>query len=101
MLFTGSVNDGIKRVLRRLWKANTALITLAIPQFYIKWVTKLSFVLEKTKFLDCEPFFHYQAKKASSQRAKPLCTLFIFAVKAQLKVMHAHFYLVSGNKLFA
>ena len=30
-----------------------------IPQFHIKWFTKLSFVLKITQFLVCEPFFFY------------------------------------------
>ena len=63
----------------------------ANSQFYTKYITKLSFVLKITQFLVSEPFFFYhRGKKVSSQRAKPFCMLFIFAVKTQLKYTHAH-----------
>ena len=42
----------------------------------------------------------------SSQRARPFCMLFIFAVKTQLKYTHAHLtkketVFFSGNNLFS
>ena len=43
----------------------------------------------------------------SSQKAKPFCMLFIFAVKTQLKYTHAHLtkklrlFFFSGNDLFS
>ena len=39
--FTDSVSDAIKRALG-LWYANTA-VDKVIPQFHMKWITKLSF----------------------------------------------------------
>ena len=39
--FTDSVSDAIKHALG-LWYANTA-VDKVIPQFYMKWIIKLSF----------------------------------------------------------
>ena len=76
----------------------------AIPQFYIKWITKLSFVHNIIQFLVWKPFFFYhRTKKDSSRRAKPSCMLFVFAMKTQSylfdqKNMICFF---SGNELFS
>ena len=44
-VFAGfSYSDAIKRALR-LWYANTA-VDKVIPQFHMKWIIKLSFVLK-------------------------------------------------------
>ena len=91
MHFTGSVNGAIKRTLARVVVSIYILSAdITIPQSYIKWFTKLTFVLKITQFLVNETFFHHQAKKVSSQRANPFSMLLIFVVKSQLKAMHAH-----------
>ena len=47
---------------------------------------EVSFVLKIIPFLVCEFFFfHHQTKRVSSQRAKPFCMLFIFAMKSHIK----------------
>ena len=35
----------------------------AIPQFYIKWITNLSFALKMTQFLVCEHYYFINRRK--------------------------------------
>ena len=37
----------------------------AIPQFYIKWITKLSFALKITQFLVCEHYYFISPNEES------------------------------------
>ena len=80
----------------------------AIPQFYIKWITKMSFVQKIIHFLVCEPFFFYhRTEKGSPLKDKPFCTILVFVVKTQLKATHAHLPkkivtdCLSGNELLS
>ena len=54
-------------------------IDKVIPQFHMKWITKLSFVLKITQFLVSELFVFISEQK--SEFTKTFCMLFICAVK--------------------
>ena len=82
-------------------------IYLAIPQFYIKWITcKVQFVPKITQFIDYE-LFSVITKREKRVIEELSLFAFIFAVKKShpLKATHAYFAqkltgFISGNELF-
>ena len=61
--YTGSVSDGIKRGARVV--VSKYGVNKAIPQFRIKGITKLSYILKITQFLSFECFFLLPPSKES------------------------------------
>ena len=60
-------------------------------QFYTKYITKLSFVLEITQFLVSEPFYFYHGgKKSEFTKSSAFLHAFHICCETQLKYTHAH-----------